>query len=200
MENSIKNKTIKSLKKIIFLFFAIGTILIFAVTIYYNLELEKQITERDNLINQLTFSDNLVKEYFDIKYDSVKGTTSYILKETKSKVKTIETQTTITETDTLLTDDYNKLVGKYNNLVGEFHDISSNYFNIKDSLETDKAIIRLIQKKYPIDIFIENELLQRTISIKSEKLDSALLLLPHYRDKIKYDSKEKSWIITLPPK
>ena len=34
-----------------------------------------------------------------------------------------------------------------------------------------------------------------TYSLKADKVDSALLLLDSYRDKIKYDTKKKAWII-----
>jgi len=208
MENSEKNRTKDIFNKIQFLFAIIGIAIaiVSIVTIYYNSKLEKQIVERDNLINQLTFSDNLVKEYFDIRHDSIKGTTSYILKESKKNVRTINTEKiiytteTIVESDTLLYNSYKNLIEKYNNLVGNFNSISTNYYNIKDSLETNKALIQLIQKNYPIEVFVENEQQRQRISIKSAQLDSALLLLPHYRDKLKYDPKEKSWIITLPKK
>ena len=206
MENSEKIRIKDILKKTLSIFILIGIAIILAVTLYYNSELEKQIIERDNLINQLTFSENLVKEYFDIRLDSIKGTTSYMLKESKKDVRTINTEKTIhitetiVESDTLLYNDYKNLIEKYNNLVGNFNSISTNYYNTKDSLETNKVLLQLIQKNYPIEVFVENEQQRQRVSIKSAQLDSALLLLPYYRDKLKYDPKEKSWIITLPKK
>lgn len=206
MENSEKNKTKAILKNILSLFIAIAIATIFAVSLYYNFELERQITERDNLINRLTFRDNLVKEYFDIRHDSIEGTTSYILKESKQNIRTINTETTIfttekiVETDTVLYNNYRSLIEKYNMLVGDFNTLSANYHSTRDSLETSRVIIRLIQRNYPIEVFVENEQRQQRISVKSERLDSALLLLPHYRDKLRYNAQEKSWIITLPSK
>ena len=206
MENSEKNKTKAILKNILSLFIAIAIATIFAVSLYYNFELERQITERDNLINRLTFRDNLFKEYFDIRHDSIEGTTSYILKESKQNIRTINTETKIyttekiVETDTLLYNNYRSLIEKYNMLVGDFNTLSANYYSARDSLETSRAIIRLIQRNYPIEFFVENEQGQQRISVKSERLDSALLLLPHYRDKLRYKTQEKSWIITLPSK
>ena len=38
-------------------------------------------------------------------------------------------------------------------------------------------------------------LLGNTYSLKADKVDSALMLLESYRDKIKYDTKKKAWTI-----
>lgn len=60
-----------------------------------------------------------------------------------------------------------------------------------NSLETK---LDLAQRVYKIH-FEENE---NYITIKAEELDSALLLLPYFRNNVKYDEKKKLWIITHP--
>lgn len=206
MKNSRTNKIQNILKKTIILSFILGMGIVFAFTLYYNYKLEEQVRERDNMISKLTISDQLVKEYFDIKHDSIGGTTSYILKESKRIIRTVNTEKTIYTPETIIRDDkllyntYNNLIGKYNNLVKDFNTLSTNYYNTRDSLETNKIIISLIKKEYPIHTSIEKKQGVRKISINSVKLDSALLLLPYYGDRLKYNAKDKSWKIALPSK
>lgn len=51
--------------------------------------------------------------------------------------------------------------------------------------------LNYIKETYGI-VVVENG---NTYSLKADKVDSALLLLDTYRDKIKYDTKKKAWII-----
>ena len=61
-----------------------------------------------------------------------------------------------------------------------------------DSLSEYKIFLELIKKNYPI----KTKKVGNTYSISSEKIDSALMLLPTYRDMLYFDAKEKVWIIT----
>ncbi len=45
--------------------------------------LESQIEQRDTLIQRLSHSNELIKEYFDVKYDSVKNEETFVLKDSK---------------------------------------------------------------------------------------------------------------------
>ena len=51
----------------------------------YITKLEQQIIERDLLIDKLTISDALVKEYFDVKQDSLTNELIYTLKSSKQE-------------------------------------------------------------------------------------------------------------------
>ena len=51
--------------------------------------------------------------------------------------------------------------------------------------------LNYIKETYGI-VVVENG---NTYSLKADKVDSALLLLDTYRDKIKYDTKKKAWTI-----
>ena len=64
-------------------------LVIVPVLLWYISKLEEQIIERDNLIQELTISEDLVKEYFNVEYDSISNTKSYILKDSK-KTRVIE--------------------------------------------------------------------------------------------------------------
>jgi hypothetical protein len=200
MENSKNNKAKSVIHKITSFFSVIAVIvglIVLGVSFYYNDNLEKQINERDKIIENLTFSQKLVEDYFDIKVDSVKGTIYYTLKVDKGITRTINTTHTITETDTLLIDDYNGLVVKYNDLVALYNSISSQYIQTKDSLSMDEVIIGLIKKNYPIDITIHKEGKNQLISVKSSQIDSALILLPYFRDKLKINETGNKWIIEV---
>jgi len=76
---------------------------------------------------------------------------------------------------------------KYNELVDE-----------NDKLKKEQDILQrklnLVQRNYNIT-FDETD---KYFTVHAKQIDSALLLLPHYRDKLKYDPKEQSWTITLP--
>ncbi len=56
-----------------------------------------------------------------------------------------------------------------------------------------KQKLDLIHKKYHIT-FKETD---KQITARAPQLDSALLLLPYYRNKLKYDAKKQSWIIHI---
>lgn len=45
--------------------------------------LESQIEQRDSLIQRLSHSNNLIKEYFNVKYDSLNNEETYVLKDSK---------------------------------------------------------------------------------------------------------------------
>lgn len=64
--------------------------------------------------------------------------------------------------------------------------------NQADSLEALKSKLRLVTRNYPISFTEKNGV----VYIHSSEMDSALLLLPVYRDKIKYDSKRNAWCVT----
>jgi hypothetical protein len=90
---------------------------------------------------------------------------------------------------------YNNLVDNYNTNIVSTKKYLNNYNLILDSLSNYKTIFNLIHSHYFLDYKIENDGKYRKISIKSEKLDSALILLPYFRDRLR---KEKnSWKITI---
>lgn len=102
----------------------------------------------------------------------------------------------------LLTQDHYKLIEKYNSLVGEYNEMVKrqtqldNRFNqVADSLSSFKTVIKLIQSNYPIDFKINRDGTIKKISIKAEQLDSALILLPYFRNRLKLDKGKNIWLI-----
>ena len=65
-----------------------------------------------------------------------------------------------------------------------------------NSLSTTKAIFNRVCQRYDINIVnIKEQNGTLYFDIQAHKLDSALMLLPYYRHKLKYDSKKKVWKI-----
>ena len=208
----------KYIKKVISIIILIGLLLGLGYIIYnlgnYVSNLEKQVRERDLLIQKLTKSENLVKEYFDIKKDSITNETIYTLKESKREIVTIvnETNCHIFKIDgkqidaeevvsryNIILQDYVNLVDKYNSKVDDCQRLTEKYnetVEYKSYSNALKAALDLIYKNYEIGYNInkEDDVYKIHIS-RSSKIDSALMLLPTYRDKLRYNEKNKEWTI-----
>ena len=185
--------------------------------------LDSQIEQRDSLIKELSTSNDLIKEYFDVKYDSVKKEKIYVLKDSKkTKVevekwkaihdveyiksedrfykngKRISSDSLIKEYNNLSqrnTDDWKKLVERYNLLVHDYNKLGLKLSKIEDSLWVKNLLLKNIEKYYKIQYNYSYKGNQVFTNISSPKLDSALMLLDVYRDKLKYNPKKKQWII-----
>ena len=192
-------------------------------------KLETQIIERDSLINRLTISEALVKEYFDIEQDSVTNEITYTLKPSKQEPVQIvyrnmsetfqagndiltskevverynsligEFSQYISENEKLV-DKYNQLVRDHNKLIKEYNELV-NLYNKKsgniaysDALE---AALDLINKNYGINYEIINDSTSYKVVVPpSQKIDSALMLLPYFRENLHYDEQSGKWVIT----
>lgn len=80
----------------------------------------------------------------------------------------------------------------YNQLASESDSLLQLSHNVEYAKETYRIKLGLATRNYPITFTEENG----AISIHASKIDSALLLLPVYRDKIGYDSKRKVWCVS----
>ena len=175
--------------------------------ILYIEKLEQQIWERDKTIQELSFRSNLVEEYFDITHDSVDHTTSYSLKGSKANYVIMQQDSTellFRIGDSLLSAQefakefnslwrhYDELVDKYNKLVKEFNvEFNENMHQIKEL----KSALNLIEKRYNIQYVVNRDSTFSVIKLSNtEKIDSALMLLPYYKDKIKKSS-DNVWTI-----
>ena len=199
MKNRILRKVIEFVP--ILLFIGLAVALVYCV--FYIGKLEDQIYERDKTIQELSFRSDLVEEYFDIKHDSVEHTTSYSLKSSKTNFVVMQQDSTeliFHRGDEMLTSqelvreynslsrNYNKLVKDYNKLVNEYND----YYNEKEyQIRELKSALGLIEKKYSIQYVIRRDSTFSVIDLSNtDKIDSALMLLPYYRDKLKKVSDE----------
>lgn len=183
--------------------------------------LDSQIEQRDSLIKELSNSNDLIKEYFDIKYDSTKNEKTYVLKDSKKtrieverwkhdveyikgedtffkNGKQISADSLIKEYNNLSqrnTADWKGIVKKYNTLVAEYTKLGLKFSALEDSLWVKNLLLKNSAKFYNIQYNYRYKGNQVITNISSEKLDSALMLLELYRDKLKYDIKKKQWTI-----
>ena len=107
----------------------------------YISKLERQIYQRDSLIRELSISDQLVKEYFNIEIDSTGHKVSYSLKDDK-KTRVVERIETIRESQfsfdgkTVSPDEvikkYNELQNEANSLNKEYHSLINKYNSLAD--------------------------------------------------------------------
>lgn len=186
---------------------------LFAFMVYYNYTLQNQVYERDVIIQNLSFSDSLVQKYFDVKMDSIHSFKTYILKD-KYGPKEIHHRTTetIREIYTEYVEDtmkitfqqnqlielaakYNKLVNKYNTLVGTTKEISNRAISLSDSIRMQKMALSLIKKNFDIDFKGDVSNGEIQVKITCEKADSAFMILPYFRKKLKYNQSKNIWEI-----
>ncbi|MDX9694536.1 MAG: hypothetical protein RBT49_01990 [Bacteroidales bacterium] len=177
----------------------------------------EQLTQRDSILNQImeikhdsiskttTFSflvkDGKVMKYNELSDELVKSNNDYNQIINKHERLLLENNQNI-ENNKLLIQDYNNLYNdykdfqkKYNNLIDAYNKNNestkknfNNYSQTIDSLSNYKTIVDLIRSRYFIDYQITNDGKYRRISIQSEKLDSALILLPYFKDRIKKEN------------
>ena len=185
--------------------------------------LESQIEQRDSLIQRLSHSNNLIKEYFDVKYDSLNNEETYVLKDSKKTRVEVEKLQTIHDvayikdedrfykngkrisSDSLIKDyntfsqrnagDWKKIAEKYNSLVHEYNKLGSRLSATEDSLWVKNLLLKNSEKYYKIQYNYSYKGNHVFTNISSPKLDSALMLLDVYRDKLKYNPKKKQWVI-----
>lgn len=89
--------------------------------------------------------------------------------------------------------DHNKLIKDYNELVNLYNKKSGN----KAYSDALKAALDLINKNYGINYEITNDSTSFKVVVpSSQKIDSALMLLPYFRENLYYDEKSGKWVIT----
>lgn len=203
----------------------VGLVLMMGSGLYYIYSLEEQIDERDRLIEELAFSDSLVKEYFDIERDSLNNVTYYTLKQSKQKERIvyandekkfyagndvltsseiIERYNSLIEEEAYLVGDYNELVKKYNSLIEEksylrddYNELAKKYNKTYSYSKALEAALNLINRAYEIGYDIKMDSMEYKITLlPSPKIDSALILLPYFRDHLEHDRDAGVWLIT----
>lgn len=179
MENSKSNRKKENLRKITASAILISILLAFGLSVYYNITLQDQLTERDYTINTLTLKNSILDKVFTVKYDSTSGVYHY---------------TTTIRGDSIL---------RYDEISNELSEVRSQYYNllmqeiaIEDSLDSFKIILKLIMGNYPITYSITTSKNSKLYSVESKTLDSAMILFPYFRDRLKFDQEEKAWMIT----
>lgn len=190
-------------------------LVIVPVLLWYISKLEEQIIERDNLIKELTISEDLVKEYFNVEYDSISNTKSYILKDSK-KTRVIEKENhyikeyrepqfkkgdkTLSSAD--LVKEYNKKDSLYNQLLSQYYNECNDKNTIKKKMSIYVKILDMIEHNYGISYNIKTEnrdsiTIYTYNLVHTERVDSALMLLPYYNNKLKREN-DSVWTIKTP--
>lgn len=210
------NRTSKILS-IAFLVTILILLIVVPVALWYISKLEEQIIERDNLIQELTISEDLVKEYFNVEYDSISNTKSYILKDSK-KTRVIEIEKenhyikeyiepqfkkgdkTLSSAD--LVKEYNKKDSLYNQLLSQYYNECNDKNSIKKKMSIYVKILDMIEHNYGISYNIKTENKDSIIIytynlVHTERVDSALMLLPYYNHKLKREN-DSVWTIKTP--
>lgn len=171
-----------------------------ASTKYIN-EVENEIEYRDSIIKKMTLSDELVKRYFDISFDSIKNETFYTLK--KEKLATITSMKRyvedkpmeIVETTVITEQNIESLKNNIGELMHDYNTLVHWANNKVDSLEQTKVALELIKKNYDISYGVSKDKNIRRVFLISEKADSAFMLFPYFRDRLQYDPTKKSWVV-----
>ena len=208
----MKNNVFRKIMELLPILLIIGLFAALVYSIYYSSMLEEQIWERDKTIQELSFRSELVDEYFD--YGTVPDDSSkmyYTLKESKIPrrvvkekeyeyvdritVKTIDRTPYINSGDStaslsVLIEKYNTLQKKYNNLVDTVN---------RNNTEITKQnmVLGMIEKNYGItySAIVDSNIIKATLT-NTEKVDSALILLPYYRDRLEL-KEDGTWLIKL---
>lgn len=203
----MKNRILKRVMEFVSILLIIGLAAALIYCVFYIEKLENQIYERDKIIQELSFRSDLVEEYFDIKHDSVEHTTSYSLKSSKANYTILQQDSTelvfhqgdkvlsaqdLVKEYNLLSKDYNKLVRDYNKLAKQYDDdFKDNSFRIREL----ESALRMIEKRYNIQYNVKRDSTFSVIELSNTgKIDSALMLLPYYQDKLKKVS-DSVWTI-----
>lgn len=220
MENK-KYKLSSVLALFFFVLFCGSTFLNYKLSGYLD-EYDEQVERQDSMIRKLSFSNDLVKEYFDIEEDSITHNTTYSLKENKKEIEKVTERVTkyvepefvrngkkisseelvaaINAKDKESVEAINSLANKYNTLVQDYNDLAKKMKMKSDTVDIQSMALGLIKRNYGIDYTSTLNGDTRTVHVQGNKVDSALMLLPYYRHKLTYDSKTKSWMVEVKKK
>lgn len=165
------------------------------------------VFENDRLVAQVEKRDKLI--------ETMKAGDSSFLKKSKEYSKVIDhyitncdltidgKKITLDDLVRMLNEterEKNKLLDSLSKMQNSLN-FTQKYMPYKDSANIYRAALGLIERQYNIGWEVRKEEERFVIKLRDGKrVDSALLLLPHYRDKISYDSVTKSWGVTYPSK
>lgn len=169
----------------------------------YSNELNKQIAQRDTIIASYQKLDSVYESTIQKYVDTVE---KYITPEFLYGDKKISVE---------------ELIDGVNSSIGELHKIKYELVMARDSIryykayshEVDslnkklykyydstfiyKGYSNIAKAKYGIVFLHTKDSNNYTFYANSKQLDSALILLPYFRDRLKYDPEKKSWEIRI---
>ena len=159
------------------LYFLLFVLISFVLSLFFTYNSSNQIDilnadiiEKRNTINRLQWSDSLFTKFMNLSYDS------------------------INEYRTLHFLSRNGREMTYSDLMQENDSLQTLLTTIKDENRINLLKLSMTKKNYDINFKETN----KYITIFAPRLDSALLLLPYYKDKIHYDKDNDVWKVALP--
>lgn len=183
-------KTKNKILNVIPIVFILSLLISFITSLYFNNKLKAQLIERDNTIKVLLRRDSLLHQIIDLKTDST-GQYEYFV--TMRKNGEILKYNEMYE----YADSMHKIVNQliYNDktkqgIIDAYNDIVSSYNDILFDYTIYKAALSHIQNeygiKYKVDTISDKHGNKIAVSLEHvNKLDSALSIFNHYKDKIK---------------
>lgn len=197
------NQMMKVLRPLLLVMFAMIVILaaLFGSFGYYSAKLEETIMEKNGIIRKYQYHDSIYSllldrndsaEYVYYRIRNGKPVTYHQLERQHDSIQRLYYQVTNeSERNADMADFYSAQLSKAYVEIDSLHRLCYNY---RYENHVQKCKLDLVTKRYPITIKQDTN----SVSVSAPKIDSALLLLPYYRENLKYDEKTKSWsIITI---
>lgn len=208
--NSRKQEEGKMKNNFIVLFLFLLVLLLGSVSLILyinNIEYLEQVNERDALIKSSQIRDSISKVSLQRNADVITKYVNDCNLEINGKKITLDEfvkilndaySTNNTLEDSLLRQRVvnSNLNSQLRTLDLKFKIEEMKYLLLKDSLDYSYKIIDNFKSKYGIDYNIKIEDKYKIFQFKRSSVDSAMILLPYFRDRLRYDSTRKAWIIT----
>lgn len=168
----------------------------------YSNSLKEQISKRDTIITYYQSLDSIYKSTLKQYVDTVE---KYITPEFVYGEKRISTEELLEITNKTM-EEYNTCryelivardsIRMYRDYYDRTQRVLGNMQKHIDSSFIYKNYTQIAKEKYGINFSYKNKGNEYLFMVESRKIDSALILLPFFRDRIKYNPQKKSWQIT----
>lgn len=183
-------KTKNKILNVIPIVFILSLLISFITSLYFNNKLKAQLIERDNTIKVLLRRDSLLHQIIDLKTDSTGQYEYFVTMRRNGEILKYNEMYEYADSmhkivNQLIYNDKTKqgIIDAYNDLVSSYNDIFFDYTIYKAALSN---IQREYGIKYKVDTISDKHEKKIAVSLEHvNKLDSALSIFNHYKDKIK---------------
>ena len=219
---SEQKQMMKVLRPIILVMFVLMVLFgaLFGDYAFYSMQLEKSIEDKNNIIRRYQYQDSIYSVLLDMndstryisyrirngkpvtyhqlehQYDSLQTRYYDLLYENAEKQDVLELLQQLYPYELKSKDGTLTVYGP--NYKEQLREISAREDSLKRLCtqcqyenRVYKAKLDLITNRYPIMVKQDSN----SVSVSSPRIDSALMLLPYYRDKLTYDAESKAWSI-----
>jgi hypothetical protein len=169
-------------KRLLIIVFSLITSITFSFILYKsNQDLFIEIGKRDELIKRTQLNDSLNCEH-TIKY--VNTITKYVTQDCGLLIDNKEIS-------------LDEFISIYSDEIDKKNKLRSEIFRVRDSNNILLRQLEIIKIKYSVRANTKKDGNHQVTSAESATIDSALILLPYFRDRLSYDSVKKEWIIRI---